>query len=192
MSQYELVMRTGPAPGKVFALTKNEVYIGRDINNEIVINDTEISRQHSHLVLTSEGYAIEDMGSTNGTFVNQGRITGQQLLRPGEIIRLGDNVTLLYQMIGADADATVAARGKMPPPRAARPAPPPPPPQASYAGQVPESPPKAGGSGSRNIVLIGVGLLLVVGVCAAIGILWYIDANYMWCNVFGGLIPNCP
>jgi hypothetical protein len=189
MSEYELVMRTGPAPGKVFALTKNELFIGRDINNVIVINDSEISRQHCHLVLTSEGYAIEDMGSTNGTFVNQNRVTGQQLLRSGEVIRLGDNVTLLYQVIGAGADATVAARGNMPPPPpAARTAPPP---RVSYAGQVPEGPAKAGGKSSRNIILIAVAALLVLGVCAAIGILWYIDTNFMWCDIFGGLIPAC-
>lgn len=192
MSQYELVMRTGPAPGKVFALSNNEFYIGRDVNNEIVINDTEVSRRHCHFVLTSEGYTVEDLGSTNGTFVDQNRITGKQLLKPGAMVRLGDNVTLLYQVAGAGAQATVAARGAAPPP----PPPPPPaqqpaPPAASYAGQVPDSPPKKGGlTGNRNL-MVGCGVLLVVGACVAIGLLWYIDANYLWCDVFGGLIPAC-
>ncbi len=195
MSQYELVMRTGPAPGKVYPLTNNEFYIGRDVNNEIAINDTEVSRRHCHFVLTSSGYTIEDMGSTNGTFVDQNRIYGQQLLKPGAMVRLGDNVTLLYQMAGAGAQATVAARGSAPPPPPPPPppaqhsAPPPPPP--SYAGQVPASPPKSGGLLGNRTLLIGCGVLLVVAACVAIGVVWYIDSNYLWCNVFGGMIPAC-
>ena len=47
---FQLVMRTGPNPGKVFELTKGEVYIGRDINNDIVVNDAEISRKHARLI----------------------------------------------------------------------------------------------------------------------------------------------
>ena len=109
MAQYQLVLRVGPSPGKVFPLMKNEITIGRDINNEIVINDAEISRKHCRLVMTADGFVIEDLGSTNGTWVNERRISSQHLLRSGESIRLGDNITLIYEMVGFDADATVAS-----------------------------------------------------------------------------------
>ena len=78
-----LIMRTGPNPGKSFELTKNELYIGRDINNDIVINDSEISRKHARLILQAGGYVLEDLGSTNGSFVNGQRLMGPHVLRPG-------------------------------------------------------------------------------------------------------------
>lgn len=192
MSQFELLMKSGPAPGKVFMLSQNEMYIGRDISNEIVINDSEISRRHCHFVLTAEGYAIEDMGSTNGTFINEVRLSGQRLLRPGETIRLGDNVVLRYQTAGGDADATIASGSKpikvvqTPPPVARQPVQ-----QAVYAGQVPAGPPDQAGKKRSLMMLYIFAGLLVIGLCVATAVLWYIDANYLWCDVFGGLIPAC-
>jgi pSer/pThr/pTyr-binding forkhead associated (FHA) protein len=66
----QLVTRTGPNPGKTFSLNKPEMYIGRDISNDIVINDAEVSRKHVRLTVQGERYVIEDLGSTNGTFIN--------------------------------------------------------------------------------------------------------------------------
>jgi predicted component of type VI protein secretion system len=106
---FQLVQRSGPAPGKSYSLTKNEIYLGRDITNDIVINDPEISRKHARLTLQSEGYLLEDLGSTNGTFVDGKRITGPHILGAGEVIMLGDNVSLVYEAISDyDPEATVA------------------------------------------------------------------------------------
>ncbi len=105
---YMLIMRTGPNPGKSFELTKNELYIGRDINNDIVINDSEISRKHARLILQAGGYVLEDLGSTNGSFVNGQRLMGPHVLRPGEVVMLGENVSLAFEP-GYDADATMVA-----------------------------------------------------------------------------------
>ena len=49
-SSYRLVMRSGPSAGKVHPLEKNELFIGRDLNNDVVINDPEKS-DRSHVVL---------------------------------------------------------------------------------------------------------------------------------------------
>ena len=43
---------------------------------------------------------------------------------------------------------------------------------------------------SRNIA-IGCGVLVLLGLCITVAGLWYIDANFLWCDVFGGLIPGC-
>ncbi|MCH7663510.1 MAG: FHA domain-containing protein, partial [Chloroflexi bacterium] len=99
---FQLVMRVGPSPGKVFALSTNEVVLGRDIDNEVVINDAEISRRHTRLLIQEGGYVVEDLGSTNGTFVNGQKITGPHVLEPGQTIRLGENVTLSYEIAGFD------------------------------------------------------------------------------------------
>ena len=73
---FQLVMRAGPTPGKVFSLSKTELYLGRDISNDIVINDAEVSRKHVRLMLQSGQFVLEDLGSTNGTFVNNQRVAG--------------------------------------------------------------------------------------------------------------------
>jgi len=202
MNQYQLVVKTGPAPGKTFALSKNELTIGRDANNEITINDAEISRHHAKLTLTGDGYAIEDMGSTNGTYIDEKRIGTQSMLAVGNVVRLGDNVQLIYEYAGLDPDATIASSGKQaaaPKPVAAAPAPAPaaaaPPPaakpaQPAYSGQMAQGPAAEGKKPNRNL-MIGCGVLLVVVACVVIAGLYYIDANYLWCEVFGGLIPGC-
>ena len=77
MAEYQLVMRVGPSPGKTYPLTLNEIIIGRDISCDIVINDAEISRNHCKLVLQGDSYWVEDLGSTNGTHVNDRRVSGQ-------------------------------------------------------------------------------------------------------------------
>ncbi len=197
MAQYQLVLRVGPSPGKVFPLMKNDLTIGRDINNEIVINDAEVSRKHSRLAISADSFTIEDLGSTNGTWVNERRISGAHLLRHGETIRLGDNITLIYEMVDFDEDATVASASAAPPPQQA-PAPPqqqyqqPPqqrqaPPQ-QYGGQVPPAVPKK--KKGRGL-LIALGILAVVSVCL-IAFLVYVDANCLWCEITWNMLPGCP
>jgi pSer/pThr/pTyr-binding forkhead associated (FHA) protein len=196
MAQFQLVLRVGPSPGKVYPILKNELTIGRDINNEIVINDSEISRRHCRLVMSGDSYLIEDLGSTNGTWINEQRLTGSHQLVHGESIRLGDNVVLEFGLEGFDEDATVVSSGAAAPTAqpAAPPPPPPqqaaPPPQPQYAGQVPASPPPAK-KGINKGLIIGCAGLFVIAICVA-GALWYIDANYLWCEVSWNLIPGCP
>lgn len=172
-----LIMRTGPNPGKSFELTKNELYIGRDINNDIVVNDSEISRKHARLVMQAGGYVLEDLGSTNGTFVNGQRLMGPHVVKPGELIMLGENVSLAVEA-GYDADATMMASA---PPAPTYAAPPPPRqepaaqaqqsplPRPMYTGQVPQGPaepyfepiqePQAR---NRTMLYAGIGCLVVV------------------------------
>lgn len=104
---YQLVMQKGPNPGKIFELVQDELTIGRDITNRIVINDPEVSRRHSRLALGASGYTIEDLGSTNGTFVDGQRLMGPHLLRPGQTIMLGEKISLTYEAIGFDPNATL-------------------------------------------------------------------------------------
>ncbi len=151
---FELVMTSGPTPEKRFTLSKQEVIIGRDANADIVINIAEVSRRHTRMRLEPSGYVIEDLGSTNGTFVNGQRLTGPHILRQGEKIQLGEAVTLVYQVAAFDMDATVVTPSSgvatvagaqpvaAPPAAAPRPrAVQPPPAQPAYSGQVPQGPP---------------------------------------------------
>jgi pSer/pThr/pTyr-binding forkhead associated (FHA) protein len=95
---YQLVVRKGPRPGQVFPLELDVLTIGRDPISDIVIEDPEISRQHAKVMRGDSGNALQDMGSTNGTFVDGKRLSGEPTqLKPGQVIMLGSNVTLVYQ-----------------------------------------------------------------------------------------------
>lgn len=106
---YQLTMRSGPTPGKIFPLEKDELLMGRDMSSDIVINDAGVSRRHAHLVRQENGYLVEDLGSTNGTSVSGQRLMGPYQLHSGEAFTLGESVTLVYEAITYDPDATIAS-----------------------------------------------------------------------------------
>jgi pSer/pThr/pTyr-binding forkhead associated (FHA) protein len=108
---FQLVMQKGPNTGKIFELVQDELTIGRDITNRVVINDPEVSRRHAKLTAQMGGYTIEDLGSTNGTFVDGQRLTGPHLLRPGQTIMLGEKISLAYEALGFDPNATLVGAG---------------------------------------------------------------------------------
>ncbi len=80
--------------GKVFPLTGVTV-IGRAPECDISIPSDEISRRHAELRVSQDGVMIEDLGSANGTFVNDRRVT-RELLKHGDEIRLD---TLRFQIV---------------------------------------------------------------------------------------------
>ena len=100
-NSFRLTMQRGPNVGKAFDLVKDVVTMGRDMSNDIVINDAESSRHHCRLSRQGEAYAIEDLGSTNGTFVNSARVSGPRTLNNGDIVGIGETITLNYEVIAA-------------------------------------------------------------------------------------------
>jgi len=109
MPNYQLVMQAGPTPGKTFDLSGTEITLGRDINANLTINIPEVSRRHARFRQEGGSYLLEDLGSTNGTFVNGQRLSSPHFLRVGDVIMLGEAVTLFYQGPAYDPDATVAS-----------------------------------------------------------------------------------
>lgn len=86
----------GSLKGQNFTLKDAIITIGRDPSNDIVIQEPEISRYHLRLRRLKQGYSIEDMGSTNGTFVNGTAIDQPRALFANDVIRLGADVTMQY------------------------------------------------------------------------------------------------
>ena len=107
---YRLVLQSGAGAGTEYSLEKSDLFLGRDISNEIVINDPEVSRRHARLTLEGTTYRLEDLGSTNGTFIQGQRLAAPVLLRPGEIITIGEKVVLRFEVSAADVNATVAVQ----------------------------------------------------------------------------------
>ena len=63
--------------------------IGRHPECEVPLGDPEVSRRHAEVVLTPEGFAVHDLGSTNGTLVNSSPVREERLLTDGDEIRVG-------------------------------------------------------------------------------------------------------
>src|SRR5215468_8210993 len=94
---FRLIVRRGPQPNQIYELNKDIVTLGRDITNDIVVNDPEVNRHQCRLTRSGRDYTLEDLGSTNGTFINGQRLTGARVLASGDIIALGETVTLGYE-----------------------------------------------------------------------------------------------
>lgn len=101
--RFRLVVRRGPQPNQSYDLTKDVITIGRDITNDIVMNDPEASRHHMRLTRGAGGYTLEDLGSTNGTFINGQRLTGAKPLNNGDMIGMGETVTLAFERVPESA-----------------------------------------------------------------------------------------
>ena len=89
---------SGAAFGKVFPVMTQQV-IGRQSDCDIAIPSEEISRRHAQVKPTPVGLMVEDLGSSNGTYINGQRVQ-QGLLKPGEELRL-DNIRFLLVAPGA-------------------------------------------------------------------------------------------
>jgi hypothetical protein len=128
---------------------EEEVVLGRT-DHEFLQHDNEVSRRHAAVRPAPTGLEIEDLGSSNGTFVNDSRIEGVTTLASGDAVRLGQ--TTLEVEIEAGATPTVV-REIVPPTRAAptptppleappvQPPMPPEPPPAEPPAAAPEQPP---------------------------------------------------
>ncbi|MBZ0275652.1 MAG: FHA domain-containing protein [Anaerolineae bacterium] len=129
--RFRLIVRRGPQPNQTYDLNKDIITVGRDITNDITINDPEVSRHHMRFTRGAGGFTLEDLGSTNGTFVNGQRLAGAKPLANGDMIGLGETVTLGYEMVrGQQMNAPV--QSSMEPPTAVTPTPQPQP--QAYSG----------------------------------------------------------
>jgi hypothetical protein len=90
--QLQLVVHAGPLAGKGFPIRGNMLSIGRDADNDISLDDDQVSRYHARLLLQEDQIILEDLGSTNGTRVNGKPVTGQHVLQPADIISVGSSV----------------------------------------------------------------------------------------------------
>ncbi len=144
-----LVVRQGAQAGMSFSITGNQVVLGREEGLDIIMQDPESSRRHSRISWQGGQYVIEDMGSTNGTFVNGVQITTPQLLNPGDSIGIGQTA-LVFQMQGGQTPF------QSPPPQQAQ----------AYASPSPRtSSAEPQESKTTQYLLYGCGCLLLIGIC---------------------------
>lgn len=211
-STFQLVVRAGNLTGQSFALDRPEIVLGRDLANDIVVTDAEVSRRHARIFLKGDNYVLEDLGSTNGTFVNGQRLTGPYILQPGEYINLGENATIEFVAVEIDPDATLISSNLRPAmaPLAPEPAYAPPPeqpaplkpmpapmpapaaPQPAYVGQAPAQPSPVINPPARKKMSWIIWVLIALGVLilGCILLLVIIDVANLWCTLGGSLFNN--
>lgn len=117
-SSYRIILvsdQNAPSSREV-ELNKPEIVIGRDEGADLTIASPAVSRRHARLVRDGDGYAVEDLGSSNGTFVNDQKLSGRRALTSGDQIRLGRAIILRYE-------APVVERKALPMETVAHPAP---------------------------------------------------------------------
>jgi predicted component of type VI protein secretion system len=210
-SNFQLVVKTGPTPGQTLVLDGTEFSIGRDINNDFVINDTEMSRKHAKIYVYGQGFVLEDLGSTNGTFVNGQRLTGIHQLRPGDSIAFGENVVCTFEVPVVDSDATRVSVQQpvyappIPPQSSVSPTPqetfisaPSPqqyqavqtPSQPTYAGEVPPVYPSVEKPKKKSRVFLIIIILFLLVICGCIVFWIVIDSLNLYCDLAPGLMNS--
>lgn len=192
--RYRLVVRRGPQPNHQYDLNRDTVTIGRDITNDIVINDPEVSRHHARIVRTASGIELEDLRSTNGTFINHHRITGPHPLANGDTVGLGETVLLAFEAVGSAVAPTLVGTAAQ-----SQPAPAPQSPQQQVPPVRPQSPPvsytappqappeydaPASSSDDRNRwVVIGCAGMTLIFCCAVVVAAIVIDQQNLYCSI---------
>ena len=172
-----LVIREGDGAGGEHPLD-GEVILGREPGaSGLLLEDPGVSRRHAAVRERAGSITVEDLGSSNGTFVNGERITGEVELADGDEVQLGATVVSVH-----GSEAATAFLGGGAPPTAAHPGPaaPAPPPPAPPRGQPEAAPsrlgrsPNEGGDNIPALAAIFLGPLSIVLVVFTSGGAFYL------------------
>lgn len=155
-----LVIRQGTQAGMSFPISGAQVIIGREEGLDVVLQDPEASRRHTRISWQGGRFVAEDMGSTNGTFINGVQITAPQVLNPGDSIGIGQTA-MVFQLLGGQP--TDLMQGGFP--------------QAAPVYGSPPAEPAETGNKTTQYLLYGCGCLLLISICFLLGIV-------VWALVF--------
>ncbi len=158
-----LSIQTGPKAGATFQLPHVGILsLGRQTDNTISIEHPTISRHHAQISIQGNMVSIQDLGSANGTFINGQRISNSVSLHPGDIIGLGDEITLTFDN-SPTSDKTIVRSPK----QAVLPV------AVSAAPPMPVAVAPSPSSGSKTALVGGMLALVALVAIAAISIIGY-------------------
>lgn len=104
---WRIIFVDGPEKGASYPVSEDEgTVVGRSPTVRVIVRDNNVSRAHCQIRLSPEGCIIDDLGSTNGTHVNEERVT-EALLKNGDLVRIGASKFRLIneEQFGQDSTA---------------------------------------------------------------------------------------
>ena len=104
-----LLVLQGPDKGRRFELPDEPVLIGRD-SRQLPITDQTVSRRHAELLPSDGDWVLRDLGSSNGSYINGGRVDNRQTLKLGDQVRVGRTLMVFGAQRASRAAAVAAFR----------------------------------------------------------------------------------
>lgn len=86
----------GEKDHKEYLISEAERYVGRDSSNDIVVDDDQTSARHMKIACVGGEFQVEDLGATNGTYVNGTRIQGPTKLKNEDLVKIG---TIIFKFV---------------------------------------------------------------------------------------------
>lgn len=212
-AKLSIIFQTDPLKGLDFALNKPRVSIGRDPNNDIVIDHIEVSRKHALIEVQDGQVTITDVGSLNGTFIDGVQISGATTVLPGQVIEVSEAIRFILAEQESKAEATIVMEAEKAPST----------PKTSdsldsvtpddrglddfepfFADETPEvSEPDPDAvvreyrqkrSTDKKTFWIVIAILFALIILSVLAFVWYIDYYSLWCDVLPYLFEPglCP
>lgn len=206
-AKLSIIFQTAPLKGLDFAINKPRVTIGRDPNNDIVIDHIEVSRKHAIIEYKDDQVTISDAGSLNGTMVDGKVISGPTVVLPGQTIAVSNAVRFILAEEESEAEKTVVLEQEEEPsiPRKTidpieqddrglddfEP---------FYPDEIEKEADEAikqfeaAKTKNRNTVLWLIAILIGVIMLGIVLFIWYVDYYALWCDVLPFLFQPgiCP
>jgi hypothetical protein len=92
---HRIVISQGSQAGRSASLDSGTVMIGRGADCQLILDDDYVSTRHAKVAAVEDGHYVEDLGSTNGTYVNGQRITAPTMITLADTIRIGKTIMKL-------------------------------------------------------------------------------------------------
>lgn len=102
-----VLITAGPGAGRTIAPSPDGVVIGRQANLAVTLDSAAVSRRHARLTWEGDQVFVEDLGSSNGTYVNEAKILRRTRLRSGDCLRIGASLLRLEGAAVAEPDMTI-------------------------------------------------------------------------------------
>ena len=103
---YQLVVLKGRSDANTIRLAEGATTIGRQDGCELTVRSSQVSRKHCQVFEKKGLLLVKDLGSSNGTFVNNEKVADQRVLEPGDLLTVGP-ISFRVEQAGAPAPATV-------------------------------------------------------------------------------------
>jgi len=100
----KLVLKIGAKEVKTIESDKDELSIGRNPANDIPIENLAVSDRHARILRGADGYVLQDLDSTNGSFVNEKKVS-QVVLQENDAITIGKHILEVAKLVPKDSAA---------------------------------------------------------------------------------------